>query len=135
MPTCLAADVIIALKRDPIVAGPDISNCSINQLASNYRTSYDTVHWLLIKIFCLVSSCVIALASCRRLQSNWFFVAERRPGFKTSSLLLLDSDSLLASSLLSLSSFPCENWTFRPRFWCDFSFLLSNFDGGVGLRL
>jgi hypothetical protein len=43
MPTRLAADVIIALKRDLIVAGPDISNYSINQLASNYRTSYDTV--------------------------------------------------------------------------------------------
>jgi transposase len=43
MPTRLAADVIIALERDLIVAGPDISNCSMNQLASNYRTSYDTV--------------------------------------------------------------------------------------------
>jgi transposase len=43
MLTRLAADVIIALERDLIVAGLDISNCSINQLASNYRTSYDTV--------------------------------------------------------------------------------------------
>jgi hypothetical protein len=109
MPTCFAADVIIALERDLIVAGPDISNCSINQLASNYQTSYDTVHWLLIKIFCLVSSCVVALASRRRLQSNWFFVTERQPGFKTSSLLLLDSDLLLALFLLSLSYFFCEN--------------------------
>jgi hypothetical protein len=36
MHTCLTADVIIALKRDLIIAGPDISNHSINQLASNY---------------------------------------------------------------------------------------------------
>jgi hypothetical protein len=36
MPTRLAADVIIAFKRDLIIAGPDISNCSINQLVSNY---------------------------------------------------------------------------------------------------
>jgi hypothetical protein len=36
MLTCFAADVIIALKRDLIVAGPDIFNCSINQLVSNY---------------------------------------------------------------------------------------------------
>jgi hypothetical protein len=35
MPTCLAADVIIAFKRDLIIAGPDIFNCSMNQLASN----------------------------------------------------------------------------------------------------
>jgi hypothetical protein len=43
MPTRLAANVIIALKRDLIVAGLNISNCSINQLVSNYRTSYDIV--------------------------------------------------------------------------------------------
>jgi hypothetical protein len=34
--TCLVADVIIAFERDLIIAGPDIFNCSINQLASNY---------------------------------------------------------------------------------------------------
>jgi hypothetical protein len=33
---CLATDVIIAFERDYIIAGPDIFNCSINQLASNY---------------------------------------------------------------------------------------------------
>jgi hypothetical protein len=43
MLTCLVADVIIALKRDLIIASPNISNCSINQLISNYRTSYDTI--------------------------------------------------------------------------------------------
>jgi hypothetical protein len=29
MLTCLVADVIIALKRDLIIASPNISNCSI----------------------------------------------------------------------------------------------------------
>jgi hypothetical protein len=43
MLTRLAADVIIVFKRDLIVAGLDIFNCSINQLASNYRTSYNIV--------------------------------------------------------------------------------------------
>ena len=43
MLTCLAVDIIIALEYDLLAASPYITNYRMNQLANNYRTTYEIV--------------------------------------------------------------------------------------------